>query len=115
MTSKIVDFFLGRKSEQGLTLAEMERPPRIVRKGDHVEVTVWNSLDNSSLAVSSVEPSRDGDAVVLRGTQSLVTALGECRTFSFTAAELGLEAGAARFAWADPDGTVHALAVDPAI
>lgn len=110
MANKLLEFIRGKPAEQGLTLAEMERPPRIVRTGDRVEITVWNSLDNSMLAVCRVEHRREGDTVILSGKQALVTAVGSSRTFALTAAELGLDAGAERFAWADPDGTLHPLA-----
>jgi hypothetical protein len=113
MVKKLLEMLVGKKADRGVTLAEMEKPPRIVRTGDRVEVTVWNSLDHSSLAVNAVEPRREGDAVVLRATQSLVTEIADSRTFTFTAGELGLDGGATRFAWADPDGTIHPLADAP--
>ena len=110
MPNKLLSPLFGNPAEQGLTLAEMERPPRIIYTGDRIEITVWNSLDNSMLAVSSLNHRRDGDTVVLSGTQALVTEIGSSRTFTFAATDLGLDGRTTRYAWADPDGTVHPLA-----
>ena len=108
MSNKILELLLG-KSSQGVYLAEMERAPKLTEHPDRLEVTLWASTMNSMLAIDKVDHAKDGDAVVLSATQSLVTSIGNPRTFTIARADLG-RYGALR--WRDPDGKVHPLVAD---